>query len=74
MPAYYCARTTISDEYRETDLVVGMNALKANMRMYAEEHSNNINNIELYAKALESQDFAKSISNVKINNKTYKEN
>ena len=68
MPAYYCARTTISDEYRETDLVVGMNALKANMRMYAEEHSNNINNIELYAKALESQDFAKSISNVKINN------
>lgn len=68
VPAYYCARTTISDEYRETDLAVGLDVIKANMRMFMEQNSSDINSIELYGKALETTDYAINMAQVELHN------
>ena len=68
VPAYYCARTTISDEYRETDLAVGLDIVKANMRMFMEQNSSDINSIELYGKALETTDYANKMARVELHN------
>ena len=65
VPKEYAAKVKLSDEYKETDLAVGLTKMAARMRS-AGSQNEGINNIETYAKILSTEDFLKAIEETKI--------
>lgn len=66
VPKYYTARTTISDEYQETDIAIGLNSLSAKLQKAKHDPNFGINDIEVYAKVLETTDFANVLAKKQI--------
>lgn len=67
-PKTYTATTTISDEYREMDLSVGLNIIHAQIRDFTGNTDNGINDMETYCKMLDTEGFAKELSQVEVPN------
>ena len=65
VPKEYAAQVKLSDEYKETDLAVGLTKMAARMRSTGSQNEG-INNIETYAKILSTEDFLKAIEETKI--------
>ena len=65
-PKEYTAVTKVSDEYKETDLAIGMTQMKAHLRNLVNNGNLGINNMEVYCKILKTEDFARSISNKQV--------
>lgn len=66
VPKEYTALTKLSDEYKETDLAVGFNALRAYLRDAMGNSDTGLNDMEIYCKVLKTDDFARSISHKKV--------
>ncbi len=66
VPKEYAAQIKIADEYKETDLAVGLNDISAKMREMMGTANQGINDIEVYCKVLKTNDFAKEISQIKL--------
>ena len=65
VPKEYAAQVKLSDEYKETDLAVGLTKMAARMRSTGSQNEG-INDIETYAKILSTEDFLKAIEETKI--------
>lgn len=65
VPKEYAAQTKLSDEYKETDLAVGLTKISASMRSVGSQNEG-INNIETYSKILSTEDFLKDIAETKV--------
>ena len=68
-PITYSAKTTLTDEYREMDLIIGLNVVNAQIRDLSNGSNNGINDIEIYCQALKTESFARSISKMKVPDK-----
>lgn len=66
VPAKYGARTKIVDEYKETDIAIGLNGLQATIRDALTQNNVGINDMEVYCKMLATEDFARSLSHVMV--------
>lgn len=66
VPKEYTAQTTVSDEYKETDLGVGLTNMSAYIRNLMGSVSSGINDVEVYSRVLKTSDFAKKIANIKL--------
>lgn len=66
LPNEYGAITKLSDEYKETDLAVGLNSLPFQIKNQLELDNIGINNIEVYSKWLKTDDFARHIANIPV--------
>ena len=66
MPKYYTAITKLSDEYKETDLALGFNAIRAYIRDATGSANSGLNNMEIYCKVLKTDDFARCISHKQV--------
>ena len=75
VPKEYTAITKLSDEYKEVDLAIGLDKIKAQIKNVSGGANKGINDFEVYAKFLKSKDFARTISQSKIpkKNMTYGE-
>ncbi len=75
VPKEYTAITELSDEYKEVDLAIGLDKIKAQIKNVSGGANKGLDNIEVYAKILKSRDFARSISQSTIpeKNVTYGE-
>lgn len=73
VPKKYSASTKISDEYKEVDLAIGMDMLKAQIKAATGGSNTGMNEIETYSKTLKTEDFARSISHKQVpgKNMTY---
>lgn len=69
MPKQYAAQTKIVDEYKETDLAVGLDNMTAAIKDAMGKGNEGINDIEVYSKALNTEDFARRLSHCKIASK-----
>lgn len=65
-PITYTARTTVSDEYREMDLSIGLNVINAQIRDITGGANTGMNDMETYCKMLKTESFARLIANIKI--------
>ena len=61
VPKEYAAQIKLSDEYKETDIAVGLTRMSLRMR-HLNLQNEGINNIEVYAKILDSENFRKAIA------------
>ena len=68
-PKEYTAITKLSDEYKEVDLAIGLDKLKAQFKNVSGVANKGINDIEVYAKILKSEDFARDISHSRVPSK-----
>ena len=66
VPKTYTAITKVSDEYKETDLAIGLNDMKAHIRNLTSSGNEGINDMALYCKILKTEDFARSISHMQV--------
>lgn len=66
VPKYYRAQTIVSDEYKETDLGVGLTQFSAHIRNLIGGVRTGVNDVEVYARILKTYDFAKKIANVRV--------
>lgn len=75
VPKEYTAITKVSDEYREVDIAIGLDRIKAQIKNASGGANKGINDIGVYAKFLKSEDFAHTISQVRMpgKNMTYGE-
>lgn len=55
-PKEYGAQTKIYDEYKETDLSVGLNSLNVTVRDLIGSENKGINDVEVYCRILKSYD------------------
>lgn len=62
----YSAYTKVSDEYRETDLAIGLNTIQAQIRDEMQLANTGVNDIAIYSKWLKTNDFARYIANVQV--------
>lgn len=62
VPKDYTAFTKLSDEYKETELAVGLNAIQAHIKEVTGSADSGINDMEIYSKILESTDFARCMA------------
>lgn len=69
VPKEYAAQTKIADEYQEMDLAIGLNDVSAKIRKTMGLENSGINDIEVYCKLLETDDFARKISKKKVEGK-----
>lgn len=65
-PKEYTAVTKVSDEYKEMDLAIGMDKMKARIRDLSDKGDDGINDMAVYCKILKTEDFARSISNKQV--------
>lgn len=73
-PVRYSAQTILVDEYKEMDLLVGINELRIYQRGVQEVYPSDINSVEIYEKALGTSDYAHAMSKVALpNGTTYSE-
>lgn len=68
-PKEYTAITKLSDEYKEVDLAIGLDRLKAQFKNVSGGANKGINDIGVYAKILKSEDFARDISHSRVPSK-----
>lgn len=66
VPKEYTAVTKLSDEYKETELAVGFNSVKAHLKNVMGGANQGINDMGLYSKLLKTEDFARSISHMQV--------
>ena len=69
VPHKYAAKVKICDEYKETDLIVGLDHITAKVKKMLNSNDFGINNMEVYSKVLKSDEFARKISRKKLNGK-----
>ena len=75
VPKEYTAITKVCDEYKETDLAIGLDKIRAHINTVSGAANKGINEIDVYVKILNSKDFAHTISQARIpkKNMTYGE-
>ena len=66
VPKEYTAITKVSDEYKEVDIAIGLDRIKAQIKNVSGGANKGINEIGVYAKILESRDFAHALSQARI--------
>ncbi len=69
VPKEYAAHTKVIDEYKEVDLNIGLNSLTAKMRDLNGSANKGINDIEVYCKLLETDDFARKLAGKRLSGK-----
>lgn len=65
LPKEYTAITKVSDEYKETDLAIGLNSKNVFIRDMMGAN-NGMNDILVYCKTLKTEDFARTISHKQV--------
>lgn len=68
VPNEYTAITKLSDEYKETDIAIGLNDMKAHIRNLMDEGNAGMNNMAVYCKILKTEDFARKLSHKQVHN------
>ena len=68
VPKEYTAVTKLSDEYKEVDLAVGLNAYNIYIRNMMGSN-NGMNDMATYSKVLKTESFARTIANKKLQGK-----
>lgn len=73
VPKEYTAITKLSDEYKETELAIGFNSIKAQLKELTGGANTGINEMAVYCKLLKTDDFARNLSkkHVPDKNMTY---
>jgi len=66
IPKKYTAITKLSDEFQETELAIGLSQLQANIKNVLGTANVGINDIEVYSKVLETDEFLRAISCKKV--------
>ena len=67
IPDEYAAQAKIADEYKTTDLLIGLNSVNVMMRdLNANAGNEGTDDIEIYSKILQSRDFVSGISQITI--------
>lgn len=66
IPKKYTAITKLSDEYKETELAIGFNTVRAHLKDALGGANTGINDMEIYCRILKTEDFARSIAQKKI--------
>ncbi|MCR4582029.1 MAG: oligosaccharide repeat unit polymerase [Prevotella sp.] len=67
IPDEYAAQAKISDEYKTTDLLIGLNSINVMMRdLNVDAGNEGTDDIEIYAKFLTSEDFIGEVSRIAI--------
>ena len=70
-PTEYVAQTKISDEYLETDILLGLNRTAALIKKsLPSDNDEGLNNPEVYAQILSSRSFCEELSKVAVNDST----
>lgn len=69
VPKDYTAITKLSDEYKETDIAIGLNNMKAHIRKLMSENNAGLNDMAVYCKILKTEDFARKLSHKQLPNK-----
>lgn len=69
MPKEYTAITKLSDEYKEIDLAIGLNDMKAHIKNLMNNGNAGMNDMAVYCKILKTEDFARKLSHKKVPNK-----
>ena len=69
VPKTYSATTTVSDEYKEMDLAVGLNVINAQVRDITGKPNTGINDMEVYFQILGTEDFARELSHMQVPSK-----
>lgn len=71
-PPKYSAQIILTDEYKEMDLLVGINEMGIYQRGVQEAYPAGINSISVYGKTLQTTDYARTMSNIVLpNGQTY---
>ena len=65
-PKTYSATTTISDEYKEMDLAIGLSIISAQVRDITGNSNSGINDMEIYCKILNAENFARELSHMQV--------
>lgn len=75
VPKEYTAITKLSDEYKETDLAIGLDNMKARIKDLTGEGNSGMNDMAVYCKILKTEDFARELSHKQVpdKNMTYGE-
>lgn len=66
VPKEYTAVTKLSDEYKEVDLVIGLHGLQSRLKNAISDANSCMNDMEVYCKVLDTEDFARSISRKQV--------
>lgn len=66
VPKEYTAITKVSDEYKETDLAIGLDEIKAHIKQTMNGSNQGLDNMEVYCKVLKTEDFARSIAQKQV--------
>ena len=66
VPKEYTAITKLSDEYKETELAIGFNSIRAYIKDAMNGANTGMNDMEIYCKVLKTEDFARTISHKQI--------
>ena len=69
VPKEYTAITKLSDEYKEIDLAIGLNDMKASIKHLTGESNAGMNDMAVYCKILKTDDFARKLSHKQVPNK-----
>ena len=69
VPKEYTAITKLSDEYKEIDLAIGLNGMKAHIKNLMNNGNAGMNDMAVYCKILKTEDFARKLSHKKVPNK-----
>ena len=70
-PKTYSAKTTISDEYKEMDLSVGLSMINAQIRDIKGSPNTGMNDMEIYCKMLSTESFANELSHMRVPDKMH---
>lgn len=66
VPKEYTAVTKLSDEYSETDLSVGLDKIKTQLKIATGGYNSGLNDIEIYCKLLKTDYFAQAIAHKRV--------
>lgn len=66
VPKEYTAVTKLSDEYSETDLSVGLDKIKTQLKIATGGYNSGLNDIEIYCKLLKTDNFAQAIAHKRV--------
>ena len=69
VPKEYTAITKLSDEYKEIDLAIGLNGMKAHIKNLMNNGNAGMNDMAVYCKILKTEDFARKLSHKQVPNK-----
>ena len=69
VPKEYTAITKISDEYKEIDLAIGLDNMKAHIKNLMGGGNAGMNDMAVYCKILKTKDFARNLSHKQVPNK-----